>query len=227
MPHLQGTDTTIRVRPLDQWPEGYERREAHERITGPYRVESGRDEDLLEKTISDLDEELQTIEAENVVLQVDVEDGLIRKHDGLPYLRARVDPGVVLTFDRDEATHTMPADRYSDWVQNLRAIYYTLHDLRRISRNGVGTGSEQYRGFQALPPAGETTTTMTSREAAVELARMTPLDADQLLEDPNKVSHAFRLKAKWAHPDQGGDQQQWLKILDARKTLSKHHGLPG
>lgn len=224
MPILQGTDTTIQVRPLTQWPQGYERREPHERRSHPYRTTDGSP--LLNKTIHELDDELRKIDAENIVLQVDVEDGLIRKSDGLPYLRADVDPGVVLTFERDGATHTMPADLYDEWVGNLRAIYFTLHDLRRISRNGVGTGSEQYRGFTALPPAGQTTVTMGAEEAAAELARMTPYDASDLLEDPELVSDAFRMKAKWAHPDQGGDVQHWHRIQDARKILARHHGQP-
>lgn len=223
MPHLKGTETLIRVQPLTQWPDGYERTES--RRSGPYRTTDATP--LLDKTIRELDDELTRIDADGVVLQVDVEDGLIRKKDGLPYQRADVDPGVVLTFERGGVVHTMPADRYDDWVQNLRAIYYTLHDLRRISRNGVGTGSEQYRGFQALPAAGQTTTTMDSREAAVELAKMTEFDADELLESAHLVDRAFRKKAKWAHPDQGGDEQGWLRILDARKALARHHGQPG
>lgn len=222
MSRLRGTDVTIQVEPLRQWPAGYERRSPYERRRHPYRTTDGTP--LLDKTISDLDDELRMIDAEGVVLQVDVDGDQIRKSDGLPYSRADVDPGVVLTFENENGVQTFPADLYDDWVGNLRAIYFTLHDLRRISRNGVGRGSEQYRGFAQLPGAGQTTVTMTARDAAIEIARATLYDADDVLEDPATFRQAYRRKVKMAHPDRGGDPQAWLRVQDAAKVLEAHHG---
>lgn len=225
MPLLVGTETEIRVVPLKQWPEGYERRDPGERVASSFGRGSGGAD--LDSTIAELDRELRLVGAEGVVLQVDVSGDRIRKSDGLPYQHADVDPAVVLTFENEQGTQTYPADLYDSWVDNLRAIFYTLHDLRRISRHGVGSGSEQYRGFARLPGPGGTTVTMGAMEAARELAKMTTFWPDDILESRTKADAAYRTKAKWAHPDQGGDVSAWHRLQDARRAIQRHFGEPG
>lgn len=206
---------SIRFRPIDRWPK----EETDERRPSRFRASFSATLDLLER-------ELDMIDAERPLIQMDLTESEIRL-DGYPYASARPEtPRVIVSFEMDGEPYQYACDTWDDWQDNLRAIALTLEKLRAVDRYGVTKRGEQYRGWRALPGSGQTTTTMGSREAAVELAKMTEYDADELLEEARKVDQAFRRKAKWAHPDQGGDEQEWLRIMDARKVLTRHHGAP-
>lgn len=216
---LASIEADVTIRPLDQWPEGYERTPEEDRKSSAFDSKG-----ILDRTITDLNRELRLVGAEQVVLQVDVK-GQIR-NDGLPYANASVgvrDPGVVLTFEADEKTHTYPADTYETWTENLRAIVYVLHDLRRISRHGVGTGREQYRGFTAL--VEDVDQQVTVEDAAKVLLRTAGMQAgpeaiELLLEDERRAKRAYRQASKYSHPDSaGGVKAHYVRVQRAWKLI--------
>lgn len=225
MPTLRSLDTEVQVEPLRQWPTGYDRTPPGERKGSPFEAN-----EILDRTLKDLGHELRQLEARNVVLQVEIPEGMIRVADGLPYKRADVDPGVVLTLENENGLQTYPCDTFPEWTHNLRAIVLALRALRRVSRYGVGRGSEQYRGYTAL--VSDVDTRMTSDDAARLLCRTAPgewrgLEIDEavadVLSDPGTFRRVYRAAAKASHPDQVGNDAHFKRVQVARSLLDHHH----
>lgn len=105
----------------------------------------------ISKTVRLLASELRAIDAERVVLQVDVREQDLRL-DGLPRAKARASsPAVVLAFDSRVGPLRYEVGTYSRWEDNLRAIALGLKALRAVDRYGVTKRGEQYAGWRALP----------------------------------------------------------------------------
>lgn len=92
-----------------------------------------------------------------------------------------------------------------------------LEALRKIDRYGLGSGHEQYRGFQALPPATPMGGPLTVDQAITILHDANPGRWDW--DDPDAVQQAWRAAAKTHHPDAGGDPAVFRRLTDARDVL--------
>lgn len=232
MASLNAIHDRVQIEPLKQWPEAYDR-------TPPAERESSRFENrgILQRTASDLKHELRQIDVDTVIVQVEVDPDQMRKRDGMPYKNADVDPGVVVTLEMDDGEiQTYPCDTFGSWTENLRAIALTLRDLRRISRYGVGQGSEQYRGFTALPE--DVDERLGPEEAARILASTAPearqenADGDrdlavQMILDDQKVAGIFyREAAKRSHPDRADvkTDAHFKRVQTASHVLDQHFG---
>lgn len=232
MSSLNTIHESVQVEPLRQWPKEYPR--AERRQSSPFEQKG-----ILRRTISDLKHELRQIDVEQVVLQVEVPPDQIRKRDGLPYKNADIDPGVVLTLEmEDGSVQTYPCDTFYNWQSNLRAIALTLHDLRRISRYGVGQGSEQYRGFTALPE--DVDKRLGPEEAARILASTAPEaraeygDGDRdaavraILGDQAVASRFYREAARRSHPDRRDvfSDEHFKRVQTASHVLEQFFAAP-
>lgn len=231
MTTLKSLDVDVEVQPLQQWPRGYDRTPQEERRTSQFE-QTG----ILDRTLQDLDRELRLLGADDVVLQCDIPQGRIRKSDGLPYANATIgrhDPGVVLTFENEDGVQTYPCDTYREWTENLRAIAKTLKRLRDVARYGVGHGSEQYRGFTALPE--DVDQRLGPEEAARVLAATAPAARDHhagddradaarvILEDPAIARDFYREAAKRSHPDKTGNDAHFKRVQTASHVIDQHH----
>lgn len=141
-------------------------------------------------------------------------------------------PGVALSFDIDRVGPVRFAtDRYRyggsgylpAWKANVRAIVLTLEALRAVDRYGATRHAEQYRGWQALG-AGDPTpmgSGMTPHEAADLLAAAggSLLSPVTLLAHKGAVRDAYRAAARTAHPDNGGDPDEFRRLTEARDLL--------
>lgn len=228
MTTLRSLDVDVEVQPLKQWPDGYDRTDEDERRSSQFESKG-----ILDRTLDDLGRELRLLEAESVVLQVDIPQGRIRKSDGLPYANAKIgrhDPGVVLTFENDEGVHTYPCDTYREWTENLRAIAKTLKRLRDVARYGVGHGSEQYRGYTALPADVD------ERIGPDEAARILVSSAgyrsdenfegrvDEALRSEDRAAVYLRRARKRSHPDSvTGNRDSFDRVQTAGDVLRQHH----
>lgn len=105
-------------------------------------------------TVSLLAYELRHLEAEHVVMEVDVrardvrQDGMIREG------RKAASPVMVLSF-APTAIEDCPDLRYEvgtfgRWQDNVRALALSLEKLRAVDRYGVTKRGEQYRGWKQL-----------------------------------------------------------------------------
>ncbi len=215
-----------RVVPIETWPGEHTR---HRKRT-PFRRRAGHGP-WSERgvnwsgTVELLERELKMLAAKDVLLQMAVDDRDIRL-DG--WIRANASPrhpGVILTFDSKHGPLSYPCDSFKDWQSNLRAIALALEALRKVDRYGVTKRGEQYRGWKQLPPAGESTVTMTAEAAATVVATAQGLyPADDLLRSPTTMAKAVRLASKSLHPDAGGSARDFQVLQQARGVLERHHG---
>lgn len=239
------TDLDWRVVPIERWPgEQTEERQSHRFRTSKSvtwtrydgttaygkRSDHGVDWD---KTTRLLQRELAHLEAENILLQMAVTSRDIR-NDGWIRANARPEhPGVILTFDSKHGPLSYPCDTFDDWQANVRGIAKALEALRMVDRYGVTKRGEQYRGWGQLPPAGGTTATMTARVAAEILVDVAGYegedeeDVEKVLTDAESLQWFFRMAAKNAHPDVGGDTQKFQTVNEAKRVLDRHHGRTG
>lgn len=188
-----------------------------------------------ESTLELLAKELRELDAENVRLQMAVTPEEIRL-DGKPRANARPShPGVILTFESKHGPLQYPCDTFDDWQANVRAIGLSLRALRAVDRYGVTRHGEQYVGSKALPPAGGSSVTMDTGEAALVLARAANPpsedddewiheEAERIQRYPAAWTSAMRVAVKKTHPDVGGDVADFHRVQEAGKVLGAHHG---
>jgi hypothetical protein len=131
----------LTVRPIEQWPGA--RTPEHARAHSPFKAG-------WQVTVRDLLRELRALDAKQTVLNLAVTDADLRV-DGLPRANARLsDAGVVVAFDSMHGPLRYACDRFWSWQENLRAVALGLEALRKVSRYGIATDGQQYRGYRAL-----------------------------------------------------------------------------
>jgi len=218
---------SISYGPIKRWPGKL--RDRSERTRAPFK--SG-----FSGTMRQLERELRMVHAESAVIQLATEH--FRK-DGGPYADATPDhPGVIVSFvkvvrdkfgQRVRVPLSFPADRFTHWESNLRAVAIALEDLRRIDRYGVTQNAEQYLGFKALPPPGpEHPAVLTIDEAAVFVANEGGgVPYLRVIQSVDTYRAAYRRAAAVLHPDANGEPDKWAKLQGSKSLLDLHHGLSG
>lgn len=143
--------------------------------------------------------EIERLDADLIVMQVDVERGEIRR-DGMLRAGARVRfPGVRVSFTSRYGPLTYATDRFDDWQDNVRAVALSLVALRAVDRYGVNSRGEQYTGWLAIePPSADYRA------------------AQDLLDSYGGLVAAL----KATHPDAGGDPEAFHAVDQARKLLA-------
>jgi len=209
-------------RPIDRWP----RKMTQKRKRSPFSV-------TLARTYVHLDRELGHLGVTgDVVIQIALTDRDIRQ-DGRPRSNANrpSHPGVMLSFTARIAGKPTPlvyvCDACLDWEDNLRAIVLTLENLRGADRYGVTAAGEQYRGWNALPPAIITPAPMTVEEAAQFIGHQLGMrnGCPIFLTDVDMYRLNYRQAAQRWHPDrhQGVQHPEWNKLQQAKDVLDRHH----
>ena len=214
---------TFTVRPLDSYPQP----ETRDRRHSPFGASWTQTVDLL-------DREANMLGAPQVILLIDVTERDCRL-DGWIRASARpASPRVVVALDtRDHGPLRYSCDRFHDWRDNVRAVALGLEALRKVERYGIASRGEQYRGWQALPPAtAMPATTMTPEIAAGFLIEhgeppdcAAPARPDELLDLPDGdradvVAGYYRRAAKRLHPDAGGDPAAFQRLTEAVEALA-------
>jgi hypothetical protein len=233
--------TRIEWGSIQRWPGKL--RDDAQRIRPPFKAKHA-------DTIRMLERELRMINAETCVVQIAAGAGLVTA-DGRPYAGTRLKhPGVIVSFSKPvqlpgeprprKVPLAFPADRFTSWESNLRAVAIALEDLRRIDRYGVTSTGEQYTGFKALPGPMHQMPTMTTDEAATFVAaEAAPLvdhitdprlrtkaraaGAGGVLSDPAVYDALYRMAAKRLHPDVSARPEQWQKLAEAKRLLDRLH----
>lgn len=171
------------------------------------------------RTLDDLARELDWLSARDVVLELDVVAGKIRR-DGMLKADARVGhPGVRLSFQSPHGAMSFTCDTYlPDWRTNVRAIALTLDRLRAVDRYGATQG-QQYAGFAALP----------SGSGAVAMGGMTTDEAVRIIDDHQPgdwTRHGESGRRAWrralaaTHPDRPeGSREAWDRVEQAGRVL--------
>lgn len=161
----------------------------------------------LSKTLRLLSRELGFLQAKQLVILLDVSERDIRL-DGAPRANAKVgEPCVAVSFESKHGPVRMVTGEYSTWQDNLRAIALSLEALRAVDRYGVSKSGEQYRGWRAIPMSTD------------------PAEAIQTTDQAQAVLDAFgndlRRAIRETHPDHGGDETEFRKVIRARELLGR------
>jgi hypothetical protein len=198
------------TRPISNWPG----KRAGPRISSPFRATYGASEDLLL-------EELERLEARDVVIEIDVSTSDLRLDGTLRANAKPQGPRVCLYASTKHGPLMMPCDTFTDWRANIRAIALSLEALRRVDRYGCSATGEQYRGWTAIPAS----TSMTTRVEASwdilarEAAGVAGSEIKPEHRDRSTLDRYYREAAKMAHPDAGGTEERMAAVNRARETI--------
>lgn len=188
-------------------------------------------------TLDVLDRELWILDAEHVVIEVDVPERGIRADGQLRADAKAASPAVRVAFDSKHGPLQYATDRLirpswqqkgarESWQHNVRAIALGLEALRKVDRYGITKRGEQYAGWKALPPGGGVAmpAAMTVEQACAELGRLAGWSIPPDYADPYVVQLAYRVAAKRHHPDRGGDPVDFQHLQEAREVIDQHGG---
>lgn len=230
-------DVSITWRPLTAWPAGRPLTPAHQREDAKFKSATKWESNgmggsrpvpgrrtSLSTTLSDLDRELDQIDAKSVVVQLDITERELRNDGGIRSNATAESPPVVLNFTRKGVPYVFACDHFNRWQDNLRAIALGLEGLRRLERYHIAQSGDQYRGWQALPSS--TTTAFNVHQAANYLARMSanPSAEPAILQEIEVARKAYRLAAANTHPDRGGSTGNFQLTQEAKRVLEAHFG---
>lgn len=182
---------SIEAYPL-QWPMGWKRTEHPTRARFSVTPNAA---------IVHLFNELQRLGASGTVINSNVP---IRR-DGLPYssVKAPDDAGVVAYFKLNGEEQCIPCDKWDRVHDNMHAIGLTVQALRGLERWGAkDMVAAAFRGFKALPAAGET---------GGEAIPMPP-DYFDGCKTKEEVKNQYRALAQTLHPDMGGSTDEFAEL---------------
>lgn len=198
----------LTYRPLEQYPGTPTAR----RVFGPF----GRA--TWNSTLDKLEHELEALRATNVVLMMDLTESDLRLNGQIRAGARPATPRVVLAFGSIHGPLKYACDRFHDWQDNVRGIAHGLEALRKLERYGIASRGEQYTGWKALGagialgPA-----TMTVEQA------LTFLDEHAGMGEGSRgdIGELYRLAAKRLHPDNGGDEDLFKRLVEAKRILDE------
>lgn len=199
-----------RVVPIQDWPTELTEERKESRFRAAWAISRTGNMSTLEL----LDRELRFLEAENLLLQMAVTPGDIRRDGKIRANATPSHPGVILTFDSKFGPISYPCDAFWDWRDNVRAIALSLEALRRVDRYGVSKRGEQYTGWKRLAARVD------GGPHAV-LALHARLSEAEVRKDPRR---AYLLASKATHPDRGGEAKDFALVGEAARILGVSNG---
>jgi len=179
------------------WPLGWKRIPSHKREISRFADRS------VAKAIQFVLDELRRLGARNPVISTNLQ---IRQ-DGLPKSNQRRpdDPGVAAYFILGGNPRVLACDKWTTVEDNLWAIGLHIENLRGIDRYGVGTVEQAFTGYMALPASSDWWKIL----GVAQTANM------------SEITTAYRVKAKATHPDQGGGNEEFLRVQQAYEQAQR------
>jgi hypothetical protein len=175
-----------------------------------------------------LEKELARLRAREITIEAFLRPDDI-SNDGWPRSAALASqPGVILRFVTKKGEMEFACDRFSDWVQNLRAIALGLEKLRQIDDYGIVVEEEQqYEGwFKKLPPASATDEAAECAKILIRYAFVPGVDTGKVLADRKVFDKVWREAVRRTHPDQndGNGAADFNNVINARERLKALKG---
>jgi len=196
---------TIESYPLT-WPEGWKRTVPLEiRRNWPFhRGSLGKHRDSLE-------DEVRKLGGINLIISTNMK---VRKDGGIIVGQAEPrDAGVAAYFTYNEKPMCFACDQFETVRENIRAIALTIESIRAIERYGASDMMERaFKGFTAIP------------EKAGEYWRDVLQFPPEQKVTAADIETAFKRLAHVAHPDKGGDVEQWHLLNNARQNALRDIG---
>lgn len=183
------------------WPDGWPRKQSHQRNSSTYRVAFAVARDNLVR-------ELRLAGARDVIVSSNVP----LRRDGLPLagMAEPRDPGVAVYWtDRQRRPRVMAFDGWRTTRENLRAIGRAVEHLRGLERIGATMQERAFSGFALLPTASDDDDPW--RRLGLERGSTT---RDQLVRRYRELVHR-------CHPDRGGDATEMALLNAAYERASR------
>lgn len=177
------------------------------------------------RMLDELERELGLIQARDIILEAGFKSQDIR-NDGWP--RGNIAPShpqIRLYFQTPMGSSCFPCAHWDKWESNLRAIGLAMQDLRLMRDRGIGQGTEQYRGFAALPEAPASGEFATAEDAARFLLAQSGSPAFTtetvrlVATGGGELDAVFRSAMRLNHPDAGGSAEMAAKVNAARRVI--------
>lgn len=164
----------------------------------------------LAEAVKRLLDETGRVNARHLVISTNVQLRL----DGLPRSDQRKpdDPGVCVYFMHQGKEVAMPCDTYDTVEGNIAAVAAHIEATRAIERHGVATVAQMFSGFAALPPPQE-------EKRAAPWWEVLGLPKGTYSKEV--IDAVFRDKAKKAHPDFGGTNEEMADLIRAKEEALK------
>ena len=138
-----------------------------------------------------------------------------RKSDGRPYADANPDdPGAVVRWTMDGEDYAVACDHYSGLRDNCRAIGLYITEKRKMANRPVSTGRDEFAA--ARLPSGDDDEAIVAAGTVEEPHEV--LDVSPDAPDAVVRGAARAMKAE-THPDKGGDQQEFQRIVKAEEAM--------
>lgn len=207
----------IVFRPLPGWPKAF---------TNPRQ--KGDFAPTFEKSLALLKRELSKLEAKGVVVQTAHREQDFSVTIGRPLAGTQPQhPGIIVIADTKHGTLNWTCDLYRSWIHNMRNIALYMERQRLLAGQGIGEGTEAYRGHKMLPgPITSNVAGMTVEDAARFVAGLTAGEfaPEAIVNGKGTWTAAYRAAVKKCHADKTDERSEtWLKLQDAKVLLDGLH----
>lgn len=200
---MTGGQSTMGSQQID-WPTGWHRTPASE------RTRNNRFEASLRQSIDDVADELGRVGVDEWDLSTAAEHQITNPR--YPYADSRPDdPGAVVRWSMDGEQYAVACDAYSRLRDNIRTLYLYIREKRKMEARPVQTGDSEFANARLLP-AEERDESPSDHLDHVILG--VPPNADSAT-----VRDAFRRMVKTAHPDNGGSEEEFRRVWEAKEAL--------
>lgn len=212
------------LRPLNQAARIRMTHNRDTRKSSPFSANWSSTTTLLDAEVEKLQGRFKT---DKYVLMVNADESKVRKDGELRADSKRLGPEAAVSFQGDGGPLLFVCDSFHRFEDNVRAIALGLEALRKVTRYGLGSGNEQYRGFGELGTGGGLATSgpagdpaMSRHEAATFLTTWSGCGTLAILDDSDFALKAYRQASLRLHPDTSGSTPELFRQLqDARKAL--------
>jgi hypothetical protein len=199
------------------WPEGWRRTSSVSRRNGRFkktekpvggfpRTRWLTVADGLNRVLEQL--EMMGIDRQDVIVSTNVRtrlDGMPRSGEPEPQ-----DPGAAVYWKDCGEMRCMAIDAYFTVADNLGAIAATLEAMRAIERHGgAEIMNRTFRGFAALPEKASS-----PWRNVLGFTDSNGQSSQRLSVD--EVKQRYREMVRTAHPDAGGDAEEFRRLTEAR-----------
>lgn len=187
----------IFTHPLN-WPPGWDQT--------AYQIDGGFKVDLAQAE-RELADELERLGADSAYISTDNETSINNRPKASS---GTYRPAAVLHFVRQNKEFQIPCDRFDSLRGNVRAIGYTLANIRQMERYGTSQMLDTaLSGFAALPASATGGTPIIPERPWYDVFQVA-YDAA-----PGLVEAAYKYALKQAHPDTGGSVEQFEEVQRA------------
>ncbi|WP_132060323.1 J domain-containing protein [Halorussus amylolyticus] len=187
------------------WPTQFDRTDPAE------RTPNNQFGATVRETIDDLETELDRLGVDNWRLSTAASHQ--KMNPKYPYADANPDdPSAVVRWRMDGAQYAVACDAYSRLRDNLRTLYLYIQEKRKMEKRPVETGESEFANAR-LPPGDAATEAVVAREPPHEVLDVAP-GADEAV-----VKAAARQLKKKHHPDAGGDESLFKRVVSAEEAM--------